>query len=102
MTFLKKIQTLPEFWRKIILWVLIISLSFFLFGWYFQKAKQTLTKNKPGERIKSEWQVPELNQKLQDLFKNILPPPKELEKAKSSLEDLLKQLPKEIEAEIKP
>ena len=86
MSFLAKIQNLPENKRKIILWSIVIILSLGLFFAWFQILKQKLGQIEK-EKIKEELGVPQIKEKLKEMPKIEVP---EMEIPEISEEELKK------------
>ncbi len=91
MSFFKKIQNLPEKKRKIILWLIVTIVGLILFGFWVENLQQKL-KMFEGKRLKEEFRLPSLQEKLKEMPKIELP---EIEMPKISeqeLEEIEKQL----------
>lgn len=84
MTFLKKIQNLPEEKRRIILWSIVIIVGFFIFALWIKNTQGKL-KSFPKEESK----IPSLRQELQGLPRIELPEINEEELKK--LEEIIKE-----------
>jgi len=65
---IKKIQELPEFKRKIILWSIIVILGLGLFSLYFKNIQRKLSSFE-GEELKEELKLPALEEELKKLPK---------------------------------
>jgi len=87
MNFLKKIQSLPESTRKIILWSVIIIIGLSLAAWWTKNFQERLKQFKESE-FRKEFQLPSLKKELEGLPKVEIPEIK--------IEDLEKMI-KEVE-----
>jgi type II secretory pathway component PulM len=72
MSFLKKIQNLPERKRKIILWSVVIIIGLILFVFWIKNVQQKL-KIFEKEKIEQELQLPSLREKLKEIPKIKIP-----------------------------
>jgi type II secretory pathway component PulM len=72
MSFLKKIQNLPERKRKIILWSAVIIIGLILFVFWIKNVQQKL-KIFEKEKIEQELQLPSLREKLKEIPKIKIP-----------------------------
>jgi len=67
-----KIQSLPEFKRKIILWVIITILALTLLSFYIKNAQKRL-KSFEVEKLKEELNLPFLEKELKKIPKIKIP-----------------------------
>ena len=66
MRVLNRLRDLPPKQKKIILWVVMVTIALFLFLLYAQKIKKILEYNK-AENIKEELQIEKLKENLQNI-----------------------------------
>jgi len=88
MSFLKKIQNLPENKKKLILWSIVIIIGILLFTFYFKNVQQRL-KSLKSEEIKEQLKIPEFQEKLKGLPKIEMPEISEEEL--KQLEEIMKE-----------
>jgi polyferredoxin len=72
MNILKKLQSLPERTRKIILWITVIIISLGLLSWWVKNFQQKLKSFKTRE-FKKELKIPSLEKELKNLPKLEVP-----------------------------
>lgn len=72
MSFLEKIQKLPERKRKIILWLIVIIIGLPLFVFWAKNLQQKL-KSFEKEKLEEEFQLPSLQEKLKEIPKIEIP-----------------------------
>lgn len=65
MSFLKKVQNLPELTRKIIFWILIIIISLALIFWFVNNFQKKI-KNFKREELNNESEIPSLKEQFKD------------------------------------
>lgn len=86
MSFLEKIRNLPESQRKIIFWLILITISLLLLFFWIKRAKLTLEKLKKAE-IEKQITPPS--------FEGIEFPKIEIEEELKKLEELMKEASKQ-------
>ncbi len=96
MTFLKKLQNLPEAKKKIILWTSIIILAFFLVFFYYQNIRERLALF-DSARIQQELEVPAFREEIEDLFQQGEERGVGIEEAKGLLKEILEEAEKQGE-----
>jgi predicted Holliday junction resolvase-like endonuclease len=94
MSFLKKLQELPEFQKKIILWVSVGLTAFFLFFWQIKNLQNLIEKSKEG--FLEDLQTKEIQERIENLKKELIPEKTELEKIKKEIEKLIKETEEQI------
>jgi hypothetical protein len=98
MNFLDKIRSLPEWQRKIILWVLVGLLALILFGFWIKNVKRKV-ENFPSKKIIEKFQLPKMPEfkmpdiKIPDIKKEDI----EKLKEKGLNEEEIKKLQEELE-----
>lgn len=90
MTFLEKLQNLPQGRRKLILWIAVILLSIFLLFWQIPVFKK-IFNNSGKVNILEEFKIPNLREKTKNTFKAMGPKNGEIKKAENQLKVLLNQ-----------
>lgn len=98
MGFLEKLRNLPEKKKKIILWAVVVILALFLFVWYFQAARIAIQGHKASKILEQELKIPGLQEKVGDMFKQVEPEKKKIEKAKDALKGLIEEGEKRAES----
>jgi len=96
---IKKIQDLPEFKRKIILWIVIVILGLVLVSFYIKNVQKRL-KGFEVEKFKEELQLPSIKEGVKELPKLEIPkiempkvevPEIDEEKLKEELEKMMNE-----------
>lgn len=96
MTFLKKLQNLPEARKKTILWVSITILALFLIFFYYQNIRGRLALFHSA-RLQQELEVPAFREEIEDLFQREGERGVGVEEVKIHLEEILEQAEQEGE-----
>lgn len=95
MTFLEKLQNLPERKKKIILWISIVIVALFLFAWYFQSAQKVLQASRSNRVFEEELKIPGLQEKMGEMLEKVEPGRKEFEGVKDTFKGLIKEAEEE-------
>ncbi len=72
MTFLQKLQKLPEDQKKVILWSVVIIIALITLSWWGTNFKNKL-KNFNSENLNEQLQIPELKEEFENLPKFEMP-----------------------------
>ncbi len=64
--FIKRLQALPEFQKKIIVWGVMVLLALLLLAWWIPRTSERL-KIQQGPSIEEQLQLEELQGKLQNI-----------------------------------
>lgn len=91
MNFLEKLQNLPEQKKKIILWISVGLITFFLLIWYFKAAQSALQGSKSRKLFEGELQIPQLKERIKETFKQVGPKKEEFEGVKEKLKGLIEE-----------
>lgn len=101
MNFLEKLQNLPEGKKKIILWISVIILTLFLFGWYFKNTQKILNTPRTNQLFQEELKIPILQERMKGLFQQLGPKEGKIEEIKGSFKDFLEEAQEQIKEEEK-